>query len=304
MAARIMGRARTALRIRHAEARGQLELWYQPKVVVPTGEIASAEALVRWRHPKRGLVLPGEFIENLESSFWIKQFNLAVFQRVARQAREWGLEGDGFVLCVNISPQCFSDPGLADDLLAIIEQHEVPAQLIRIEVTERGLAEAEDIAAGNAQRLADAGVQVLLDDFGIGYSSLRRLVEVPLHGIKIDRAFVGRMDTNERAAAVVVSATELAHTLGLSVIAEGVETEDVWFRLVPLGIDFAQGYLMASAMPPDEFIAWTRRRAGVFDAERRSLRDRRSVVARSGLVLALERRTGADRRRPALSAAG
>jgi EAL domain-containing protein (putative c-di-GMP-specific phosphodiesterase class I) len=288
----------TMLRVRRAIRRGEIEVWYQPKVSIPGGEVTAVEALVRWRHPRRGMIPPAKFIDGVEASFGVKRFNLWVVRQVCLQIREWLTSGYPPIVCVNISAQCFSDTGLADEIEAVAWETGVAPQLIDLEVTERALSENEVHAAENARKLSEAGFRLMLDDFGIGYSSLRRLVELPLAGIKIDRTFVTKMDTNEKATAVVMSATELAHTLDLIVIAEGVETESVWYRLAELGVDRAQGYLIAQPMPLPELMRWMQYEGAPFRSERRKEERRVASMTRTRALreLGFERRAGFDRR--------
>ena len=287
-----LGRAIFGLRVMWAIRRGQLHLCYQPQIGLETGRLLAVEALVRWRHPRRGVIMPGAFVPRIEDTRFARRLDDFVLETAARQARALELAGTPVPVAVNLSAQTFECDGLVTRIEDLLERHELAPSLLRIEITESALDRTAD-AAAVLERLGECGVAVALDDFGVGYSALQRLVRLPLASLKIDRSFVIDMATNERAAVVVYSAVELGHALGLTVVAEGVETVSLLERLKTIGVDLAQGYLIARPLPADELASW--------QAQYRPPRDRRTgydrrrrLEVRSALR---ERRSWADRRR-------
>ena len=275
-----------------AARRGRLRLVYQPKTAIGgNGNLVSFEALVRWDsrkpHP------PDLWIPHIERGRFMRWFNLWVVDAALEQVAAWRREGRDLQVCVNLSPQFLADPSLPDRLLALTQKWELSPGALPLEITERALAEGGS-AAETVERLAVMGFELFLDDFGIGYSSLRRLVTLPLVGVKVDRSFVMEMETSERSAAAVQSAVELGRSLGLTVCAEGVETVETWHRLRLLGVDVAQGYLIARPLSPPDAIEWFERTGGSYLPDRRDGEDRRRTPMSVEEVIA---RIGAERRR-------
>ena len=275
-----------------ATRRGRLRLVFQPKTAVGgAGKLTSFEALARWdsRTPRP----PDMWIPHIERGLFMRWFNLWVVDAALAQLAAWRSEGRDLHVCVNLSPQLLGDPSLPDRLLALTDKWQLPASALPLEITERALAEGGS-AAETVERLALMGFDLYLDDFGIGYSSLRRLVTLPLVGVKVDRSFVMEMETSERSAAAVQSAVELGRSLGLTVCAEGVETVETWHRLRLLGVDVAQGYLIARPLSPPDAIEWIERTGGSYVPDRRDGEDRRRTPLSVEEVIA---RIGAERRR-------
>lgn len=287
-----IARAIFGLRLMWAIRRGQLFLCYQPQIGLETGQLLAVEALVRWRHPRRGVIMPGAFLPRVEDSRFAGRLDDFVLETAAAQARALELAGNPLPVAVNLSAQTFECPELVAQIQDLLDRHDLAPSLLRIEITESALDRTAD-AAAVLEQLGECGVAVALDDFGVGYSALQRLVRLPLASLKIDRSFVIDMATNERAAVVVYSAVELGHALDLTVVAEGVETESLLERLKTLGVDLAQGYLIARPLPAEELVAWEAEYCPPSD--RRSGHDRRRrLEVRSALR---ERRSWADRRR-------
>ena len=280
------------LQVLWAIRRGHLHLCYQPQVGLDSGRLLAVEALVRWSHPRRGAIGPSEFVPRIEGTSAARRLDSFVLDTAARQARALELAGRPVPVAVNLSASTFEDDALVDRILGVIESHGLPPSLLCVEITESAL-EGTANAAAVLQRLGEAGVAVALDDFGVGYSALQRLVRLPLASLKIDRSFVTDMATNERAAVVVYSAVELAHALNLTVVAEGVETEYLMARLRALGVDLAQGYLIARPLAADALARW-QAEADRACLERRSGGDRRKRLEVRGAMR--ERRSWADRR--------
>jgi diguanylate cyclase (GGDEF)-like protein/PAS domain S-box-containing protein len=242
--------------LRHAITRDELRLHYQPEVLLGTGRIAAVEALVRWEHPERGLIGPGEFIPLAEESGLIIEIGAWVLHEACAQLRTWRRAGaidDGFRVAVNVSGQQLSDPTLPETVKAALEASGVRPDTLCLEITESALVENLEIASTNLEQITRLGVLIALDDFGVGFSSLSRIRDLPPIGlIKIDRSFV-REATPESADAAVISAViSLAEHLDVLVVAEGIETEDQLLALRDLGCDIGQGFLFARPAPADQ----------------------------------------------------
>jgi diguanylate cyclase (GGDEF)-like protein len=233
-----------------------LELHYQPKADLRTGDVVGVEALLRWRHEERGLVPPDEFLPLAEQTGLMRVITKFVVDEALRQLSAWWRMGLKIHCAVNVSARDLYDRGFADGLKSSIEQYDVPPRALMIEVTESSLMADPSRAASTLLSLAGLGVGVSLDDFGTGYSSLVHLKRLPVSEVKIDRSFVMRMDVNEDDAAIVRSIIDLAGALGLRTVAEGVETRDAWDRLAVYGCDAAQGWYLAKAMPADVATTW------------------------------------------------
>jgi EAL domain-containing protein (putative c-di-GMP-specific phosphodiesterase class I) len=249
--------------LRQALARDELALHFQPIAEAGTRRVRSAEALVRWEHPRHGPVPPERFVPLIEVSDVVWPFTLRVFELAIRQWRVWRGEGLDLRIAVNVSAAILADRRLADELASLLARHEVPAGALEIEVTEGAVMRDPTAATRVLKGIADLGVGVIaIDDFGTGYSSLARLHELPLDTLKIDQSFVMRM-AREGDDTVVRSIIELAHALGMTVIAEGVEDAPTWDQLAALGCDFVQGYGLTRPLPPDELSRWLAARADV-----------------------------------------
>jgi diguanylate cyclase (GGDEF)-like protein len=243
--------------LRVALLSNQLELWYQPQVCLRTGRFVGCEALVRWRHPSKGFNLPAEFIGAAEQAGLIKDLGIWVFTRAAETLAELRLEGlidDGFELAVNVSPLQLIDSSLVDTFTEIASRFNVPNSQLKIELTESTLAERDRVIP-NLVALRAAGFQTSIDDFGTGYSSLSYLRDLPLNELKIDRSFVMSIDQEERDLNMVSALVDMAHSLGLIVVAEGVETEGQRDQLKRMGCNVGQGWLFSKALPLHELSA-------------------------------------------------
>ncbi|MFI0242352.1 putative bifunctional diguanylate cyclase/phosphodiesterase [Streptomyces sp. NPDC016845] len=238
---------------------GDVELHYQPKVQFD-GQVAGLEALVRWVHPERGKVPPDEFIAIAESSGLMPHLTEYVLDTALAQVARWRAQGLHVPVAVNVSPRDVHTPGFAGAVAARLARHGVPAGSLQLEITEHVLLEDPQRAADTLAGLTGHGVKMSLDDFGTGYSSLVHLRRLPVSELKIDRSFVARLAVDNEDAEIVRCTVDLAHSLGLLVVAEGVEDDETWERLRDLGCDAVQGWLVAAAMPPDETTAWLRAR--------------------------------------------
>ncbi|MDB1088366.1 EAL domain-containing protein [Streptomyces sp. ACA25] len=253
--------------LRRALDRGEVELHYQPKVQFD-GAVAGLEALLRWEHPERGRVAPDEFITIAETSGLMPRLTDYVLETALAQVARWRAEGIRVPVAVNVSPRDVYTPGFAGAVAARLARHGVPAGSLQLEITEHVMLEDPQQAADTLAGLIGHGVRMSLDDFGTGYSSLVHLRRLPVSELKIDRSFVGRLAVDNEDAEIVRCTVELAHSLGLVVVAEGVEDNETWERLRDLGCDAVQGWLVAAAMPADRITAWIRARDGARDEAR------------------------------------
>nr|WP_084725343.1 bifunctional diguanylate cyclase/phosphodiesterase [Streptacidiphilus melanogenes] len=245
--------------LRRALDLGEVQVHYQPKVAFD-GSVVGLEALVRWSRAGRGPVSPEEFVGLAESSGLMPQLTDYVLEAAVSQLARWRAEGIEVPVAVNISPRDVLRPGFAAGVAGRLERHGVPAGALQLEITERLLLEDGQRAAETLEELRGHGVGMSLDDFGTGYSSLVRLRRLPVGELKIDRSFVSRMVADDHDAAVVRCSVQLAHSLGLTVVAEGVEDDETWKRLQGMGCDAVQGWLVSKAMPADQATAWLRGR--------------------------------------------
>jgi len=242
--------------LRRAVEQGELRLYLQPKVALHGQAGHAAEALVRWQHPQRGLVPPMEFIPFAEQTGFVRQLTLWIFEAVARLLAEDRVRPLGLRVSVNLSTRDLLDPELSTRLEAILARHGVRAASFCLEITESAIMDDPQRAEAMLNRLSQQGFQLSIDDFGTGYSSLAYLRRLPVQELKIDKSFVMGMQAGEGDAQIVRSTIDLAHNLGLSVVAEGVENADILERLRELACDEAQGYHISRPLPVDEFLAW------------------------------------------------
>jgi EAL domain-containing protein (putative c-di-GMP-specific phosphodiesterase class I) len=277
---------------RAAVGAGRIELHYQPIVEQRSGRAVAAEALVRWRHPRHGIVPPVAFLPYIEGTRAERVLNRLVIDHATRQAAAWAAAGHPLQVTVNLSPPCLNAP-LRESLTAALERTRLSPSLLHIELTERGDAYEESTDYATAlEEVRRLGVTISLDDFGRARSSLMRLTTLPVDALKIDRGFVTAIEES-KSSEVLRNAIQLAHTLGLKVVAEGVETAAQWHRLHDWGADFAQGFLLSPALPAPELVPWVEgERADLVAALRRS---RTFVERRTGFT---DRRHNGDRRGP------
>jgi diguanylate cyclase (GGDEF)-like protein len=239
--------------LRNALSLKQLEVHYQPKVDVTTGRMNSVEALLRWRHPTRGLVGPLEFISLAEESGLIFSIGEWVLREACRQAREWQTDGLPFIrIAVNISPSQFRQPKFLDMVRSALVDHDLVPQYLEIELTETTVMDHADGSVEILEELSRMGVIVSIDDFGTGYSSMSYLRRFPIDKLKIDRSFIKDLTTHADAASIVKAIISLGHSLQLKVVAEGVETAQQLEQLRELGCDQFQGFYRSAAVLPSE----------------------------------------------------
>jgi diguanylate cyclase (GGDEF)-like protein len=242
--------------LRSAVEHGELRLHYQPKVTLATSAVTAVEALLRWAHPTRGMVPPGAFIPFAEHTGYIKVLTRWVLEEAVRQCSVWQQEGLRLQISVNISARDLMVRDLPDYVSDLLQRFDVSASSLCLEITESGFMEDPSHALRVLERLAAVGLELSIDDYGTGYSSLSYLMQLPVGELKIDRSFVSKMDGNADLTTIVRSTIELGHSLGLKVVAEGVEDPEAFALLRELRCDSAQGYYMSPPLPPDDFRAW------------------------------------------------
>jgi diguanylate cyclase (GGDEF)-like protein len=239
--------------MRHALSNDELTLHYQPVADLGTGKVLGVEALVRWRHPERGLLPPGAFLPAIEHTELMRELSRRVLAMAICQAGAWFRLERPWRVSANLSATDLLDRSLVDDVGALLRRYGTPARRLTLEVTESVLMTDPARAMQVLGELRGLGVHLALDDFGTGWSSLTHLQRMPVHEIKIDRSFVAAMATEANSAAIVSSTVDLAHALGLRVVAEGIEDEATWRRLRAVGCDAAQGYHLSRPLPAAEF---------------------------------------------------
>lgn len=242
--------------LRRAIENNDLQLYCQPKIDMHSRRVCGAEALVRWPHPQFGMVNPGEFIKLAENAGLITSLTYWVLDAALRQSYAWHEEGFDHPLAVNLCARDLRDPKLLDRVTGAFETWGARPDWVQFELTESSLMEDPKGSLITLERLKALGVELFIDDFGTGYSSLSYLQRLPIDSIKIDQSFVSKMSVSEDSGMIVSSAIELAHHLKLHVVAEGVEDQVTWALLDALGCDVAQGYVIASPIPVDQFQHW------------------------------------------------
>ncbi len=253
--------------VRHLTLKGELRraledeslvLHYQPKICTVSGRVDGVEALIRWEHPRHGLVMPEEFIPLAEHTGMIKPITQWVLDDALRQCAAWRGMGMRLPVSVNCSARNLLEEDLPELIRGKLQDWGLPPDHLILEITETAIIEDPDRALEVVTLLADQGVWISIDDFGMGYSSLSYLRKLPARELKIDRSFVMGMDQDEGSAVIVRSTVELAHNLGLQAVAEGVDSMEVWNRLRTLGCDRAQGYLFSRPLAAGGLTHWIR----------------------------------------------
>ena len=243
--------------LRHAVDHDELRLYQQPKLALNNARVVGAEALVRWQHPRRGLVPPMEFIPFAEQTGFIRVLTLWVFEQTAQLWKRLHDSGQTLTISVNLSTRDLLDPELPQKFDALLVRHSVPAEAFCLEITESAIMDDPQRAQATLDKLSALGFRLSIDDFGTGYSSLAYLKRLPVDELKIDKSFVLNMEKDLDDARIVRSTIDLAHGLGLTVVAEGVENAQVWELLRELACDEAQGFHMGRPMPAAEFARWS-----------------------------------------------
>lgn len=235
---------------------GQVETFFQPKVTVADRRVVGAECLVRWRHPERGLVQPAAFISVAEEHGLIDGLTMAVFSKAIAHLSEWTRLGHDLKVSVNVSMDNLNRLDLPEVFADIAGKAGVELGRVILEMTESRLMSDIATSLEIITRLRLKGFGLSIDDFGTGYSSMEKLKQLPFTELKVDRTFVCGATKDGVARAILESSVQMGHALGMSVVAEGAETQEDWDLLVAIGCDEVQGYIAARPMPAEEFIAW------------------------------------------------
>jgi EAL domain-containing protein (putative c-di-GMP-specific phosphodiesterase class I) len=225
-------------------------------VLVPGRALAGVEALVRWSHPVRGMLPPGEFIALAENTGLMGPLTSHVLRTALAQVREWLDGGLEVAVAVNVAPRSLLDPRFPGEVADALDAADVPAHLLELEVTEDSMLEDPDLARETLKELGAMGVSIAIDDFGTGFSSLSQLKTLPVGTLKIDRSFVSGMCGDARDAFIVRAAIRLGHDLGMAIVAEGVEDEETFLLLRELQCDAVQGYLIHRPADAEALAPW------------------------------------------------
>lgn len=242
--------------LRRALERDEFMLYLQPKLDLATGAVVGGEALVRWVHPEKGFIGPDNFIPFAETTGFIRMLTIWMMEKVAGLSARLQAQGLRLKFSVNLSTRDLLDQELPNAFGAILERHRLTPAALCLEITESAIMDDPARAQSTLDRLAAMGFALSIDDFGTGYSSLAYLKRLPVDELKIDKSFVMKMAQDQDDAKIVRSTVDLGHNLGLRVVAEGVESEEVWFLLRQMGCDQGQGYFMGKPMPVERFLEW------------------------------------------------
>jgi EAL domain-containing protein (putative c-di-GMP-specific phosphodiesterase class I) len=242
--------------LRYAIERKQLYLHYQPTVSLKQGRVVGVEALLRWRHPKYGLVPTDQFIPLAEQTGLIKPLTEMVVDTALEQCRAWQREGINLSVSVNLSARSLHDPTFTDQIDKRLLEYGVSPRLLEMEITESAIMADPDRAMEILSSLSIMGVRLAIDDFGVGHSSLTYLKKLPVHEIKIDKSFVLNMAEDPDDVMIARSIIDLGHNQGLKVVAEGVQSQPTLDKLIELGCDLVQGYFISRPIPADELTRW------------------------------------------------
>jgi diguanylate cyclase (GGDEF)-like protein len=250
--------------------RGEIDTWFQPKISLPDGHLCGAEALVRWQHPELGFLSPDDFIPAAEQSGTIVLLTRHVISEALRKCRVWEDAGHVLQISVNLSARDLLDENLPYHVMQILKENQLPAVRLTLEVTESSIMEDLRRSIAVLELLQDIGVNISMDDFGTGHSSLAQLRNIPLHELKIDKSFIMTLCEDAHNDAIVRTTIELAHGMGLKVVAEGVEDEATMRRVAVLGCEQAQGYVLSKPLANTDMLVWLQ------SFEARAYGDRRS----------------------------
>jgi EAL domain-containing protein (putative c-di-GMP-specific phosphodiesterase class I) len=251
MRGRAVARMELESDLRQAIDEQEFVVFYQPEVSLSTRKAVGYEALVRWNHPRRGTVMPGEFLPVAEETGLIIPLGRLVMREACRQMAEWHRnfpQEPRLTISINASSRELADPDLVANVAQILQETGLDPGSLRLEVTESSIMDNQELTTSTLRRLRDLGIHLEIDDFGTGYSSLSRLHEYPFSTVKIDRSFIKDLETGTESLHLVKTILRLADDLGLSVVAEGIETPEQLARLASLGCGYGQGYYFARPM--------------------------------------------------------
>lgn len=251
-----LGRLSLAKDLSSALANDDLQLYFQPQLDLNTKKIRGAEALLRWKHGKHGFIRPDRIIDLAIKSNLINDLSNWVIEKAIKTCRQWHDAGLLLEVSINITVENLNDPQLQDNLSQLLKKYNIEPQFIMLEITENGMMTNPGHSVEVLKQLYDLGLRLSVDDFGTGFSSLSYLQRLPVHEVKIDKSFVMNMDSNERNKTIVESVITLGHNLGLSVVAEGIETNKVLVSLKALNCNCGQGFLISKPISHDKFLNW------------------------------------------------
>ncbi|MCK4863940.1 MAG: EAL domain-containing protein [Gammaproteobacteria bacterium] len=251
-----IGRLALMSELKEAISSESLELFFLPKVNVATKQVVTAEALLRWNHPQRGFIKPDEFIPLAEQTGLIKPLTKWVVEKSIIQCSLWKKKNINIAIAVNMSVHCLHDSILLQFILDILKEHDLSPDNLNLEISEDDVMSEPLRARHTLEKIKSTGIHLSIDDFGTGYSSLSYLKKLPIDEIKVDRSFVMEMTEDEDDDVIVLATIELAHNLGLKIVAEGVYDEKTWQRLKSLKCDFAQGHYISKPLNADDFTNW------------------------------------------------
>ncbi len=255
--------------LRAALQRNEIHLHFQPKISLPDGAVSGVEALVRWEHAELGWLRPDDFIPAAEQSGTIVHLTRFVLAATVKQCRQWQDAGHALRVSVNLSSRDLQDEYLPYYILQLLKEHDVPPNRLTLEITENTVMQDIHHAIAVLECLRDVGVEISMDDFGTGHSSLAQIKNMPLHEIKIDKSFIVTLMSDDQNKAIVRTTIELAHNMNLKVVAEGVEDEKTLRQISDMGCEEAQGYFLSKPVPADRLIDWLENREQISYAERR-----------------------------------
>jgi len=259
------------IELRRALERDEIQVHYQPIVLLSSGKIAGFEALVRWQHPERGLVSPVEFISLAEETGLIVPIGHSVLTQACLQAQRWREASRGESptrISVNFSARQFAEPGIIEQTFQVLRETGLEPSCLKLEVTESVIMERPDVAAVTLAQAKEKGIALALDDFGTGYSSLTYLQQFPVDTLKIDRSFVSQIGAAADSLEIVRTIVDLAHNLGMDVTAEGIETAEQMALLGDLGCEYGQGYLFGKPVDAEAAGALLTHELAVFGVSR------------------------------------
>ncbi len=252
----VQSRYRMANDLQRAIDTEQFELYYQPKVSLVDRKTEGAEALIRWQHPQLGFIPPDEFIPLAEDLGLIDQIGHYVLCEAVRQSAAWYEQGYAIPVAINVSAKQMQRQDMAEDILKVIQKHQLPPYLLSVELTETSFLHCLEETKRAINQLRDAGIRIAIDDFGTGYSSLSYIRNINMDVLKIDRSFLINIESSDVDRTIVSSIIDMSQAMGLEVVAEGIETETQYAMLKALNCDQIQGYLIARPMPAENFLDW------------------------------------------------
>jgi len=250
--------------LKDAIENGRLELYYQPQVDMKTKKVTGVEVLLRWIHPTYGYIPPDRFIPIAEQNGLMKKLTIMVLERAVQQSKRWLEKGLELQISVNLSASNLQDMQLSEDVQILLEKYNMNPKTLTLEITESFIMSNPARARGILQSLSSMGINLSIDDFGTGYSSLAYLKKLPVNEIKVDKSFVIDMLENMSDEIIVRTVINLAHNLGLQVVAEGIESKEVWDKLQAINCNTAQGYYLSKPIPAESFYLWYTEHNGVF----------------------------------------